>query len=416
MLSCRRVRTLKVKCPTWKHVETFYERKLRKDNTLTLRVPFHADEGSQVALGLQLPNDMVMNIEGTVIGLVPGDPGQRPAVRLFLHGMTESLLEHLRTMVSDGLHGRAISRQPTAQPAPPASAGTQGNQEPRPRAGAAAKEAKRAAQAARPGPPKQPPAPPAAVPEDAPVDELVEPPFEPTIQDVSEYEREVFLYLDSELGRLRECAAHEVLGVPADADVARIRQAYFALTKRFHPDIYGRYRSRALLSMAQELFIHINKAYDRMRDALVLSGQAIVAGPALLPHDGWLVGLDDIASSDEAGASKPAPQTKPRRAPTDAETANIQEEVMALVEAGSFEAARERVAGALHFDPRNRRMRALYHVISGRERLATGETMAAATQFEAALAHDRDCRHAREALDELHARGQHSGLFPRSSR
>ena len=74
------------------------------------------------------------------------------------------------------------------------------------------------------------------------------------------------------------------------------------------------------------------------------------------------------------------------------------------------------MAAALHFDPRDRRMRALYHVISGRELMAAGEETAAATQFEAALAHDRNCREAREAIEELRATGLHSGLYPRTLR
>lgn len=403
------MRTLKVKCPTWQHVETFYERKLRKDNTLTLRVPFDTEEGAQVALGLQLPNNEMISIEGTVIGLVPGDPGQRDAARLFLHGMNEPLLHRLRALVADGLGGRATDRKPAPPPPPSAQPESQPQWV---RSPSPARPARAPSQPA----PRAPSAPPVTLPEDAPVDEVVEPPIEPSVQDVSEYERAVFLELDGELARLRESAAHEVLGVAEDADVAQIRAAYFALTKRYHPDIYARYRSRALLSMAQELFIHINKAYDRMRDALVAAGRAIVAGPALLPHDGWLAGLDDMAAGDELAGAKSAPHRAPARAPTGGGNGDIEDEVAALLDADSFEAAREKVASALHFDPRNRRLRALYHVISGRERLATGEPMAAATQFEAALAHDRDCRPAREALDRMHARGHHSGMFPRSSR
>ena len=409
MLSCWRVRTLKVKCPTWQHVETFYGRKLRKDNTLTLRVPFQAEEGSQVTLGLQLPNDTTVNVEGTVIGLTAAEGDQKNGIRLFLHGMTPAVREQLEAMVAEGLHGRAASHE--AAPAPPAKAPPVSAKAPAPPAKAPPPMPPRQAAS-----PRRPPAtPPVSVPADAPVDEVLEPPFEPTIQDVSEYEREVFTYLDSELGRLRECAAHEVLEVPEDADVHQVRRAYFDRSKRFHPDLFARYRSRAVLHMAQELFIHFNKAYDRMRDGLVVAGRAIVAGPALLPHDGWLASLDDMDAADEPARPTPAPSSRPARASTN-QSAEIEEDVLALVEAGSFEAARERVAAALHFDPRNRRTRALYHFISGRERLAAGETMSAATQFEAALAHDKDCQQARQALDDLHARGHHTGLYPRSMR
>jgi hypothetical protein len=64
----------------------------------------------------------------------------------------------------------------------------------------------------------------------------------------------------------------------------------------FHPDRFARYASPAVSLIAQEVFIHINKAYDRMRDAAVAAGEAISAGPALLPHRGWLAGFEDIGA------------------------------------------------------------------------------------------------------------------------
>jgi curved DNA-binding protein CbpA len=410
------VRTLKVKCPTWQHVETFYSRKLRKDKTLTLRVPFQPEEGTQLTIGLELPDGEVINVPGTVIGVEAGEDGERNAMRLFLHGLDATLLERLKVMV-------ASARSTTSlDPVPPRHAA---------KAGARASTAPAAPPSATLGPSRSGPTfmpaattLPASKPEDAPVDELVEPPVEPTADDVSEYERDVFLYLEGELRRLRQSAAYEVLGVDEHADVTALRAAYFELTKQFHPDLFARYRSHAILHMAQELFIHINKAYDRMRNALVAAGHAIVAGPALIPHEGWLAGMDDIhGPGDERSfdsARMAAPQRGGRSVPEHIEDQPSGRQgisdLLALVRTGKFEEARERVAAALHFDPRDRRMRALYHVISGRELMAAGEETAAATQFEAALAHDRNCREAREAIEELRATGLHSGLYPRTLR
>lgn len=413
MLSSSRVRTLKVRCPTWQHVETFYSRKLRKDKTLTLRVPFHPDEGTQLTIGLELPDGEVINVPGTVIGVEAGEDGERNAMRLFLNGLDATLLERLKAMV-------AAARSTTSvDPVPP---------RPATKTGARAATASAAPTAgfgvSRSGPTYLSSAVPASTPEDVPVDELVEPPVEPTADDVSEYERDVFLYLEGELRRLRQSAAYEVLGVDEHADVNALRAAYFQLTKQFHPDLFARYRSRAIMHMAQELFIHINKAYDRMRNALVAAGHAIVAGPALIPHDGWLAGLDDIQTPGEERSFDSARMTAtpPRGGRSVPEHVDDQpsrqgiSDLLALVRTGKFEEARERVAAALHFDPRDRRMRALYHVISGRELMAAGEETAAATQFEAALAHDRNCREAREAIEELRATGLHSGLYPRTLR
>ena len=419
------MRTLKVKCPTWRHVETFYSRKLRKDRTLTLRVPFEPEEGAQISVGLELPDGDIVNIPGTIIGVSAGEDDDRNAMRLFLHGLDAALLDRLKQMVAAA---DASTKAPPASPRPAPSA------QARPQTAAPASPRATTQPARAPG---QAPAhatrvdaaprqitvttrsgptlvqPPASAPEDAPVDELIEPPFAPGIDDVSEYERDVFLYLDGELRRMRESASYEVLGVDEHADVAVIRAAYFELTKRFHPDLFARYRSRAILHMSQELFIHINKAYDRMRNALVAAGHAIVAGPALIPHDGWLAGMDDIQGADDvSGISLRRERSYGEDPPSRQGTGDL----LALVRAGKFEEARERVAAALHYDPRDRRMRALYHVISGRELMSRHEGTAAATQFEAALAHDRTCREAREALEELRASGLHSGLYPRSLR
>lgn len=413
MLSSKRVRTLKVKCPTWQHVETFYSRKLRKDKTLTLRVPFHPDEGTQLTIGLELPEGDVINIPGTVIGVEAGEDGQRNAMRLYLHGLDVTLLDRLKALVASSRSTTSVDPVPRR---PATNAGARATTAPAaPTSGYSSSLS---------GPTYVSSPLPASTPEDAPVDELVEPPVEPTAGDVSEYERDVFLYLEGELRRMRQSAAYEVLGLDEHADVTALRAAYFELTKQFHPDLFARYRSRAILHMAQELFIHINKAYDRMRNALVAAGHAIVAGPALIPHDGWLAGLDDIQGpgdehSFDSARMTSVPPRGGRSVPEHVEDQPSRQginELLTLVRTGKFEEARERVAAALHFDPRDRRMRALYHVISGRELMAAGEETAAATQFEAALAHDRSCREAREAIEELRATGLHSGLYPRTLR
>ncbi len=439
MLSSVRVRTLKVRCPTWRHVEAFYSRKLRKDRTLTLRVPFRPEPGSDMVLGLELPDSMVLNIDGTVVEVTPDEGGGRYGMRLHLHGLDAAKLEYLHRMVEESEVAEAFDGVLAAPESGAATAGSPGSAGSSGSAGSATAPSAPATGVAVAGsevaaaPIEEPPvratrfAPPVSKPVDAPVDERILPPVAPTLDDVSEYEREVFRELDSELSRMRECAAHEVLAVAVDADVVVVRQAYFGLSKRYHPDLFARYRSPAIMYVVQELFIYINKAYDRMRNALVSAGQAIVAGPALIPHDGWLAALDDIegpsgydddygddysaeygggADSSGSSAGDWSEPAEPTRA----------SEIMDLVGAGQFEEAREHVAAALHFDPRDRRMRALYHVISGRELMQRGEETAAVTQFEAALAHDRDCHEAHQALDDLRARGQRSGVYPRNMR
>jgi len=84
----------------------------------------------------------------------------------------------------------------------------------------------------------------------------------------------------------------------------------------------------------------------------------------------------------------------------------------ALVE-GRYRDACEAFAGFLRRDPRNRQVRALYHVASGLDLRAKGEGVKARLQFETALAHDKDCDEARRALLPEPRDRDKSGLFRR---
>lgn len=418
-------RTLKVKCPTWEHVEAFYGRKLRDGNLLTVRVPFPIDAGAGLDLALELPSELVMSIAGRVRAVAPAGDGQRNALQLELIGFTDEIRGRLEVLVAES------REQPDEAPAPAAP----------PRAAAASR------------------APPVPQPEDAPVDERIHEPAPPQVEDVREDEREVFVALESELGRLRECAAHDVLGVSWDAGVLDIRRAYFDITKHFHPDVYAKYRSTPILRLAQEVFIHINKAYDRMRDAAVAAGDAIVAGPALLPHTGWLASFDDLGPEEPVRSRAPRPPPPPVRisgaaAPqADAEAVRIQkpltadrlfgdidlddgaergagalaappgevgalgDEARAAMADGELEEARDKLTRALELEPRNRALRALYHVVIAREKLAAGDRGTAVSQLESALAHDKECDEARATLDEMRGEVEggaaRKGLFKR---
>jgi curved DNA-binding protein CbpA len=262
-------RNLKVRCATWDQVEGFYARKMKEDRTLVITVPFNPRKGEGVTIALALPNEMVMAIDSVVLAARPAPDGKRAQVRLRLQGMTDTVIGRLRALVTDGRGGRALAMPDDAATSPP--------KQPR-----AATE------------------PPAAAPVDAPVDEPVERRATPTVDLVREEQKQVFLALEVEHRRLREAAAHEVLGLAWDADVAAIRRAYFGLVKRHHPDVYAKHRSDAIMHLAEEVFIHVNKAYDRLRDAAMAAGKAIVAGPALLPHSGWLAGMEEIEDVEDS--------------------------------------------------------------------------------------------------------------------
>jgi tetratricopeptide (TPR) repeat protein len=54
----------------------------------------------------------------------------------------------------------------------------------------------------------------------------------------------------------------EVLGVPRDATEAQVREAYFRLAKRFHPDVHHDEALSDLRDQLEELFTRLGEAYE----------------------------------------------------------------------------------------------------------------------------------------------------------
>jgi len=173
----------------------------------------------------------------------------------------------------------------------------------------------------------------------------------------------------------------------------------------------------------------------------VASGSAIAAGPALLPHRGWMAGFEDIDTGVEevvaapeyaaADVTEDAAAVATEAVPFTVESLfgdvtppiegvgaiamdvfgkgggirasqgaaagpalaqEMVEEARALLGARDYAPARERLADALRQDPRNRTARALYHMASAEVLLAAGKEVEATTQLEVAMAHDPTCK------------------------
>lgn len=301
----RAPRSLVLKCPTWDHVESFYARKVKDGGELSARVPFQPDKGEIITLALELPDQLVIAIDAEVEQSVPASDGKKSAVRLRVVGLTGAVRGRLEALVAEARRERdeAAALGARARHASSAPSG--------------AARARRSSSVPPPHVPTGETIPPPPVPVDAPVDELVAPPIAPSADRVPADARTVFGELQTALQRMREASAHDVLGVRWDAGASEIRRAYFELTKRLHPDAFARHRSPAIQQLARDVFIHVNRAYDRMRDAAVASGSAIAAGPDLLPHRGWLAPFEDLG--DGGGASDslaPLPVGSPRVVPS----------------------------------------------------------------------------------------------------
>ena len=364
-------RTLHVRCTTWEQVEVFHTRKLRRGKLLSMRVPFRAEPGSEVTLNLELPNQVVIVVDGVVLKASPpidadpkaarGDAG-KTWLEVELVGFTEDVVARIRRMAA----GEPAEPAPEPPPPPPRTRTT-------------------GQLSALSG-------------DELPADE-----------------RALFQQLTAELRRLRSLAVHEVLGVPRDADAEQIRLGWMDLIRRHHPDLVARRSAPAITHLAEEITILINRAYDRLRVALVAEGRAASVGPALTPPPGWLVGFEDISSTGANLRSKLAhtlhnggnapqvePVASPRRSAPDGEGGEAFEaRARAMLGDGDADNAQEVLAAALCVYPRSRPLRSLYYVASAISALGKGEVMLATSQLETALAHHEDCAEAAEILELL---------------
>jgi hypothetical protein len=93
-------RVLRVRCTTWEQVEAFYRRKLRKSGRLSMKVPFECEIGTPVTLGLELPNQIVIAIDGTVASAGTPVNGRTP-IDVTLFGLSNDLLARLKALVGD---------------------------------------------------------------------------------------------------------------------------------------------------------------------------------------------------------------------------------------------------------------------------------------------------------------------------
>jgi curved DNA-binding protein CbpA len=106
-------------------------------------------------------------------------------------------------------------------------------------------------------------APPAVAPPEKPRPAAASglPAVDPSLELEEEVQHEVLAFA----ARLRR-PYHEILGVPRDADSRAIKKAYFALSKRLHPDRYFRRRLGAFAPLIETCFKKLVEAYELLSD------------------------------------------------------------------------------------------------------------------------------------------------------
>lgn len=153
--------------------------------------------------------------------------------------------------------------------------------------------------------------------------------------------------LDGYLARSTHAETHyEMLGIEARADLSAIKQAYFSLAKRFHPDHFHSEADAGLLAKIQSSFTKLAQAYD------VLKNQD--------SRDAYDFRMrKELAEQERRSAAGASREEISRQMRSEQGAENFEQGFTLLVDE-EFEAAVPYLARAVFFSPDNPRYRAYY--------------------------------------------------------
>jgi hypothetical protein len=127
--------------------------------------------------------------------------------------------------------------------------------------------------AAPPPPAPPPPSPAAAAPPGAPPPAAR--PAAPAATAADARRNEI---VEAFLG-LKTRTHYEMLGVPRDANDSQIKEAYFRMAKRFHPDVHHDAALSDLRDKLEAVFIRLGEAYEVLRNSLLRASYERQLGP-----------------------------------------------------------------------------------------------------------------------------------------
>ena len=155
------------------------------------------------------------------------------------------------------------------------------------------------------------------------------------------------LSLEDYLYRIENATTHyETLAVAPDADATKIKAAYFALAKQFHPDLFYKKTEAKLFQRIQHAFTEFAQSYETLKN----ESSREVYDYRMRKE------LAEMEIRDEEGTS---PEDANLQKQTDQAAENFEQGFSLLMDEHN-EAALQFLARAVHFAPDNARYRA-YH-------------------------------------------------------
>jgi tetratricopeptide (TPR) repeat protein len=345
--------TVRLRCASWEQLEAIHRRDLSR-GALFLRSSNRPPIDTPISVHLALPSGTLIILAGAVSAHVPegGLHGRGPGVEIALEPVPASTMWLIESALK--AHRHAASS--------PARRGEDKN--------------------LAPGDPA-PPSMDAGAP-------------------VGDAEDELVSALEEELRALRRMNPFQVLGLSPDAGDQDVRDAFAALSKRYHPDKYARYDSRAARELAAEIFILIRDAYRalRARPARELASAAVghagkrrmaaprpPAEPSRVPHapasTARAVSRPPLADESTATGSSRHPRAE------------------ALLDERRYDEALTLYGLAARRDPNDRDAVLGVELTEGLKALAARDRLEAAQRFEAVLELDPDNERAARGLTEI---------------
>ncbi|MFN0251802.1 MAG: DnaJ domain-containing protein [Kofleriaceae bacterium] len=238
--------SIKLRCASWQQLSTIYKRDLSR-GTMFLKAASPPPIGTQVRIDLTLPSASVIVLSGVVEQHVT-DPQRGSGVELKLAPIPAGSV----WMIESALASESKRRNTPAAGVPLASGAVA------PTSGGAVIGG-----------------------QSMPIPSITE------SEDIVAAEQDLVKALLSEAESLKKLNPFLVLGVGYEATNADVRAAFGELTKRYHPDLYARYESTELRSVAAEIFILIRDAYRKLGDessrAQVLASLGRAVAPRAVP-------------------------------------------------------------------------------------------------------------------------------------
>ena len=214
--------TVNLRCASWRQLDNIHQRDLKR-SAFFMRASKKPPIGTPIRIILSLPSSSTVVLNGTVSEHVPegGLGGRGPGIDIKLEEIPQSAMWLIETAL-ESMHTRAKERAATE--------------------------------------------PSVGVPPEPPPDEQTSPNLDGT-QQIAEVEDDLVAALRHEHESLKRFNAFQILGVGYGATDADVREAFGALSKRYHPDRFAQYHSGNALQMASEIFLYVRNAYQKLSNA-----------------------------------------------------------------------------------------------------------------------------------------------------